>query len=74
MSGASYLSRNTLGYQIRNLALIARPSIHISFAGAEGSNDSYIHTFTTMDKLQGTVSIRAASDTRFDDVEIAFVG
>ncbi|EON67216.1 hypothetical protein W97_06469 [Coniosporium apollinis CBS 100218] len=63
-----------MGYKVRNLALSQQPSIDIFLKGTQGVHSAYVTSFSTMDKLEGTVSITAKHDTRFDELEIAFVG
>lgn len=63
-----------MGYRVRNLALAQQPTINIFLKGAHGAYGAYVTSFTTMDKLEGTVSITAKHDTRFDELEIAFTG
>ncbi|KAH7065417.1 arrestin [Macrophomina phaseolina] len=59
---------------MRNFAMQGKPIIDISLKGEHGPHGSYISSFSTMDTLEGEVAITAPHDTRFDDIEICFVG
>ncbi|KAF2493793.1 arrestin [Lophium mytilinum] len=63
--------------KVRNIAQLGRPTIDIQLDDAETSGAvraSYVTSYSTMDRIQGTVAITAGSDTRFDEIEIAFIG
>lgn len=53
--------------KLRNLVQAPKPEIKFKL------NDPR-HTYTTMDKLEGVVSITAPVDTSFDELDIEFVG
>ncbi|KAF2483744.1 hypothetical protein BDY17DRAFT_316990 [Neohortaea acidophila] len=53
--------------KLRNLVQTAKPDIKIHF-------DHPKSTYTTLDRLEGTVTITAPHDTRFDSVDIEFIG
>lgn len=59
---------------IRNINLLGRPVVEISLDRAEGFPAGSIASFSTMDKIDGKVNITAKNNTKFDDLEIAFVG
>ncbi|KAF2839256.1 arrestin [Patellaria atrata CBS 101060] len=66
-----------IAYKVRNMTTVCRPTIEIKLnAGSRstGLHGSYITSYSTMDKIEGTVSITAQIDTRFEDIEIAFIG
>jgi hypothetical protein len=56
------------------MTFLAKPNIEISIPGVHGPAGTFIRSFSTMDRIEGTVNISAKVDTRFDDLEIAFVG
>lgn len=79
MAATSAHSMNSLGsqisYKVRNLAQLGRPVIDIQLSDTlSGVRGSYVTSYSTMDRIEGTVNITAHNDTRFDDIEIAFVG
>ncbi|KAJ9629812.1 hypothetical protein H2203_002193 [Taxawa tesnikishii (nom. ined.)] len=57
--------------KLRMLGQKVKPDIKIKLQGAR---DAWVSTFSTLDKIEGTVSITAYQDLRFDDVEIQFTG
>lgn len=57
----------TMPSKLRNLYSAAKPDIKISFERNK-------KTYTTLDRLEGNVTITAPVDTRFDAVDIEFVG
>lgn len=59
---------------MRNITLSNRPSIEILLDSTEGPHGEYVRSFVTMDKIEGKVVITAKHDTKFDDLEISFVG
>ncbi|KAK5256122.1 hypothetical protein LTR16_003972, partial [Cryomyces antarcticus] len=71
MSSASTSSGNSLPYKMRNLGQACKPLVEILL---NDSRSSYIKTYSTMDKLEGVVSITAERDTRFEDIDITFTG
>jgi hypothetical protein len=79
MGRSSNFSMNSIGSQIghkvRNLAQLGRPTIEIELDSTlSGARGAYITSYSTMDNIEGKVSITAANDTRFDEIEIAFIG
>lgn len=79
-SGASTYSSsmqsigNQIGYKVRNIAHYGQPQIEINLDHTHGTHGGYITSYSTMDTIEGTVNITAHHDTRFEDVEIAFIG
>ncbi|OCK78286.1 arrestin [Lepidopterella palustris CBS 459.81] len=65
---------NQIGSKVRNLAQMGRPAVEIELRDPHGAHGSYVTSYSTMDRLEGTVSITADRDTRFEDIEIAFIG
>ena len=53
--------------KLRNLVQAQKPEIKIHLTSRK-------RTYTTLDRIEGTVSITASVDTRFDVVDIEFVG
>ncbi|OJD35834.1 arrestin domain-containing protein [Diplodia corticola] len=68
------IAHSAISIKMRNFAMQGKPVIDISLNGETGSHGSYVTSVSTMDKLEGEVSVTAPRDTRFDDIEIAFVG
>lgn len=59
---------------VRNITLINRPAIDIKLDKSDGSDGCYLTSFSTMEKVEGSVSITAKHDTKFDNLEIGFIG
>lgn len=80
-SGTSLLSQsstlqhigNQIGYKVRNIAHYGQPTIEIDLLDCDGPRRA-IPSYSTMDTIQGTATITAAHDMRFEDIDIAFVG
>lgn len=53
--------------RLRTLALGSKPHVNIVLDGEQAS-------YTTLDKLSGKVEIAVAHSTRFEAIEIQFVG
>ena len=53
--------------------LVPRPKIAVEIS-LNDQQDAYVSSYTTLDKIEGEVSITAPCDTRFDDVFITFEG
>jgi hypothetical protein len=51
-----------------------QPSIEISLKGTDGPRNTWVTSYSTMDTIEGSVKITATHDTRFEDIDIAFVG
>ncbi|EOD43647.1 putative arrestin domain-containing protein [Neofusicoccum parvum UCRNP2] len=73
-SYAPSIANSSISIKMRNLAMQGKPVVDISLKGEAGRHGSYVTSFSTMDKLEGEVAVTAPHDTRFDDIEIAFVG
>lgn len=65
---------NQIGARVRNMTNIGRPHLEIDLETAHGAHGRYVTSYSTMDIISGTVSVTASTDTRFEDIEIAFVG
>ncbi|KAF2200140.1 arrestin [Delitschia confertaspora ATCC 74209] len=63
--------RNQMGYKVCNMASMRRPAMEINLDKADGA---WATSYSTMDTISGTVTITATNDTRFDDIDIAFIG
>lgn len=71
---APSIANSAISIKMRNLALQGKPVIDISLKGDNGRHGSYVSSFSTMDTLEGEVAVTAPHDTRFDDIEISFIG
>lgn len=62
--------------QIRSpmAALAPRSKIAVDIILNNNQQDAYVSSYTTLDKIEGEVSITAPSDTSFDDILITFEG
>ncbi|KAF2093367.1 hypothetical protein NA57DRAFT_48431 [Rhizodiscina lignyota] len=63
-----------LDLKMRNISLLNKPHIDVQLNRTEGIYGEYITSFVTLDQIEGMVHISAKHDTKFDDIEIAFVG
>jgi len=66
--------RRNLDLKLRNMTLLAKPSIEIKLNHPDTPHGAYVTSYSTMDKIEGTVSVTAKNDIKFDDIEIAFIG
>jgi hypothetical protein len=66
--------RNQVGSKVRNITHYGQPTIEINLNGTDGPRNTWVTSYSTMDTLEGTVTITTAHDTRFEDIDIAFVG
>ncbi|KAF2139847.1 uncharacterized protein K452DRAFT_310226 [Aplosporella prunicola CBS 121167] len=71
---ARSLSIDSVSQKMLSLAWQDKPTINISLKGEHGTRGGYMTSFSTMDQIEGEVFITCGKDTRFDDLEIAFVG
>ncbi|KAF1998653.1 hypothetical protein P154DRAFT_523933 [Amniculicola lignicola CBS 123094] len=74
MRPSTYSMRNQIGYKVRNFAHYGQPTIEITLTKGQGVHSNYATSYSTMDTIEGTVAITAPHDTRFEDIEIAFLG
>ncbi|KAF2868707.1 arrestin [Massariosphaeria phaeospora] len=65
---------NQIGYKVRNIAHHGQPVIEINLDDRHGTHGGYVTSYSTMDSIEGTVSITVAHDTKFEDIDIAFTG
>lgn len=74
----SILSRNSKVSAMMQPFQPARPVITIQLKGEDEYTDEASRaraiSFTTMDRIEGTVTIKATVDTRFDELYIGFEG
>lgn len=71
MYAETIATRNTVATQVRALAQMGRPRINITLDDDAGS---YMRTYTTRDTIKGEVVITAASEIRFDLLQINLEG
>lgn len=64
---------NQIGNKVRTLASIGQPNIEFVIDDSDGPRRT-IPSYSTMDTIAGHVAITAPSDTRFEDIDIAFIG
>lgn len=74
MAAGSFHNRAPLDLNVRNITLLNKPTIDIQLDKSDGSNGSYLTSFSTMEKIEGSVNITAKNDTKFDELEIGFIG
>jgi hypothetical protein len=66
--------RGTIDLSIRNLSFSSKPDIDISLRGSESPFPCHAESFSTLDKIEGIVSISPRVDTTFEDLEISLLG
>jgi len=59
--------------KVRVLANMGQPNIEFVMDDSDGPRRS-IPSYSTMDTVSGYVEITAPSDTRFENIDIAFIG
>lgn len=59
--------------KVRVLANMGQPNIDFIMDDSDGPHRS-IPSYSTMDTVSGHVEITAPYDTRFEDIDIAFIG
>ncbi|KAI9719306.1 MAG: hypothetical protein M1812_003636 [Candelaria pacifica] len=71
----SIASGNSVASQILAVRQSGKPTINVSLNDdQQGNYGGYVRSYTTLDRLDGEVSVTAPQDTRFDDVQITFEG
>lgn len=65
---------HSMGNKMRSLALNHKPLVEISLNNSHGVHGNWVTSYSTMDTIEGTVSITAAHDTPFEEIEISFSG
>lgn len=66
--------RNQVGSKVREMAHYGQPAIEINLKDNGGARNSWVTSYSTMDTIEGTVTVTALHDTRFEDIDIAFTG
>lgn len=66
--------RQPIDVNIRNLAFLQKMNIEITLRDARSSEGAYIRSYSTLDKIEGTVKITPKQDISFDDLDISFIG
>jgi hypothetical protein len=64
---------NQIGSKVRTVAHYGLPSIEFNIEDSDGPR-RVIPSYSTMDTIAGHVTITAAYDTRFEDIDISFIG
>jgi hypothetical protein len=67
-------ARTSIDLRMRNISLSNRPTVEIVLDKTDGVHGNYITSFVTMDSITGHACITAKNDTKFDNLEISFVG
>lgn len=62
-----------IGTKMRSLANVGQPIIEFVMDDSDGPRRS-IPSYSTMDTISGHVAITALADTRFEDIDISFIG
>jgi hypothetical protein len=65
---------NQIGYKVRNVSHHGQPTIEIDLNDSDGYRQRFVTSYSSMDSIEGTVTITASHDTRFEDIDIAFIG
>ncbi|KAF2713924.1 arrestin [Pleomassaria siparia CBS 279.74] len=63
-----------IGYKVRNITHYGQPTIEINLDNAHGTHGTWVTSYSTMDTIEGTVTITVNHDTKFENMEISFVG
>ncbi|KAH4208816.1 hypothetical protein HBH69_109550 [Parastagonospora nodorum] len=66
--------RNQVGSKVRNMTHYGQPTIEINLKGTDGPRNTWVTSYSTMDTIEGNVTITALHDTRFENIDIAFIG
>lgn len=56
---------------IQSFVIRNKPTVEIVL---HDQQDAYIHSYTTLDRIEGHVTIKFDKDTSFDDLSISFEG
>ncbi|KAJ4365504.1 hypothetical protein N0V95_000439 [Ascochyta clinopodiicola] len=64
---------NHIGSKVRTVANMGQPSIEFSMDDSDGPR-RIIPSYSTMDTISGHVAITAPADTRFEDIDITYIG
>jgi hypothetical protein len=66
--------RNSVGCKVRGITHYGQPNIEINLNDSNGPQNTWVTSYSTMDTLAGTITITAPHETRFEDIDIAFIG
>ena len=65
---------NQIGTKMRALAHHGKPDIEINLENSNARLGKWVNSYSTMDTIEGTVSVSATHDTPFELIEITFTG
>jgi hypothetical protein len=65
---------NQIGSKVRTVVHYGLPTIDFHIDDCDDGPRRVIPSYSTMDTIAGHVTITAAFDTRFDDLDISFIG
>ncbi|KAF1832607.1 arrestin [Decorospora gaudefroyi] len=65
---------NQIGCKVRNIAHQGQPTIDIGLNDSSGHRLKFVTSYSSMDSIEGTITISTLQDIRFDDIDIAFIG
>jgi hypothetical protein len=74
MATAAATLRNTIDVNVRNMTSSSKMHIDISLREPTSSQGAYVHSYSTLDKIEGVVTINPRNDTPFDDLDISLIG
>ena len=76
MSAApSFISRRNFGHKNSNPLKPISPTVKVTLRNHDGGIIFPSQTaFSTLDRIEGTATLTAPTDTRFDEVKIALLG
>jgi hypothetical protein len=66
--------RNHVGDRVRNMTHHGQPNIEINLNGSDGPRNTWVTSYSTMDSIEGTVTITTTHDALFEDIDVAFIG
>jgi hypothetical protein len=55
---------NQIGYKVRNVSHHGQPTIEIDLNDSDGYRQRFVTSYSSMDSIEGTVTITASHDTR----------
>lgn len=63
-----------IGYKARNIAQLGQPTIDITLNEEREHQRKFVTSYSSMDTVDGMVTITTQHDTRFEDIDITFTG
>lgn len=66
--------RHHVSDKVRNMTQYGQPAIDIKLKGSDGPRNTWVTSYSTMDTIEGVVTITATHDVLFEDIDIAFIG